>query len=172
MPALSQENNAFFILSKEDIVTNNITNLEEAMRLPGLYQVHLNNIASASSGVLSGNQIAIYKNDFPVVMDNNTGYDLRAIPVWDIDRIEVYFSPFTTIIKNSSGMVIKLYTKEIADQPFSLSAYAINTSNTDFHSGATLSLSNKKHTGQVGLNRSFNSPMYKDVDDRGTVINA
>lgn len=165
-----QDSSAFFVLTQADMLTNNITNLEEALRIPSLYQYFEEGDQETRSGILRLNEIAIFKDGLPLMMDNNVGYDLRSIATFDIDRIEVHFSPHTSLVKNIAGVVIHLYSRSIADQPFSANAYAINSSTSDFHIGTTISLSNRRHIGQVSLNRSFLSPIYADIEDRGTVV--
>jgi len=169
---LAQDSTAFFILTQEDIRNNNITNLEEALKLPAFHQYYFKNVSTTSSGILSMSNIAIYKDDRPLLLDQNTGYDLRAIPTWDIDRIEVHFAPTSTIVKNSSAIVVKLISVPIIEEPFSLSATIANTSASDFHISTQVSLSNKVHTGKIGLNRSFETAFYADPEDRGTAISA
>lgn len=170
--AWAQDSTATFIINEEDLATINATNLEEALNIPGFHRFYSSNASFASYGSLGLDNLAIYKDDMPLVMDHNTGYDLRSIPVWDIAYIEIHFAPNTTIVKNSSGIVIKLVTKKIKDQPFGAEVSLINTSASDFHLNAVLSLSNKIHTGQIGLNRSFTSPVYMDASDRGSIISA
>ncbi|MGB1038257.1 MAG: hypothetical protein ACPGYY_06375, partial [Bacteroidia bacterium] len=152
--------------------TNNATNLEEALNIPGFHRFYSSNTSFASYGSLGVDNLAIYKDDIPLIMDHNTGYDLRAIPVWDIAYIEVHFAPNTAIVKNSSGIVIKLISKKIKDQPVGAQVSLINTSASDFHVNTVISLSNKIHTGQIGLNRSFTTPVYMDASDRGSIISA
>lgn len=168
----AQDSTAFFILTKEDMVTNNVTNLEEALNVPLLYQYFIDNQTITRSVGLDINELAIYKDGFPLIMDHNVGYDLRTIPTWDLDRIEVHLSPHSAMVKNSSGIVIHLYTTILQDRPLSANAFVINTSASDFHVGASLGLSNKRHEGRVGINRSFVSPTYANSGDRGTLISA
>lgn len=153
------------------MVTNNVTNLEEALNLPGFHTLHLNHSTSFSSGILDLDEILILKNNLPLIMDHNTSYDLRSITMFDIDRLEVHFSPHFEYTKNSSGIVIKLYSEDIADKPIDLRTFITNNSSSDFHIGAKLNLSNKRHNGSILLNRSFHSAMYERVEDRGTIIN-
>ena len=153
------------------MLTNNITNLEEALNIPGFHKLHQNNLTSLSSGILSIDEILILKNNLPLIMDHNTGYDLRSITMLDIDRLEVHISPHSEFTKNSGGIVVKLYSVEIADKPIDIQTFITNNSSSDFHIGAKLNLSNKRHNGCILLNRSFNAAMYENIEDRGTIVN-
>lgn len=168
----AQDSTAFFYLTQEDIQANNITNLEEALNSPGLYQFSSNNISTTVSGVLTLQDIAVYKDGLPLLMDQNTDYDLRAIPMYDITRMEVIFGPNSTVVKSSASVLINLYTKDFEEKPIGLSAGIINTSATDFHSTIQLALSNRVHEGQIGVNRSYTAPLFDKVEDRGTVLGA
>jgi hypothetical protein len=157
----------------EDIETNNAQNLEDLLKLlPSIHLYNISDRAVTSSGILTLQNIAILKDGFPLLMDQNTYYDLRSIPLWDIEYIEVHVAPISNIIKNSSALVIQLYSKEIEAVPLKANAYIINNSATDLHANLQLGLSNLIHTANIGLNRSFTQPLYNNVEDRGTSISA
>ena len=93
---LGQDTSAFFVLSAEDIRYNNIQNLEEALDLlPTFHQYHSDNQSHTTGGSIKNEYIAIFKNDLPYLLDQNTPYDLRGIPVWDLSRIELRIAPST-----------------------------------------------------------------------------
>jgi hypothetical protein len=102
-------------------------------------------------------------------MDQNIGYDLQSIPVWDLEYIEVAFSPISTLSKNST-IVIRLYTKKFLDQPFWIETSATNTTANDLHANVLLGLSNKIHTLQAGLGRSFTGALYNSEGLRSTAV--
>ena len=171
--ARAQDSSALFIFTAEDMETSNVQNLEDLLKnLPSLHVYTLDDRAVVSSGILTLENIAIQKDGFPLLMDQNTYYDLRSIPLWDIEKVEVHFAPITNFTKNSSAVVIKLFSKATEAVPLKANAYLINNSATDLHANFQLGLSNLVHTANIGVNRSFTQPMYKDVEDRGTSISA
>jgi hypothetical protein len=166
----AQDSSVFFRLDKEEILIANAQNLEELLALiPGLSQYTLGLTTHTSFSTLDLSQIAIIKDDYPLLMDQNVGYDLQSIPVWDLEYIEVSFSPISTLAKNST-IVIRLYTKKFLDQPFWIETSATNTTANDLHANVLLGLSNKVHTLQAGLGRSFTGALYDSEGLRSTAV--
>lgn len=168
-----QDSTSFFTLSAEDIQNNNIQNLEEAMHLsPSFHHYYFDNQSYTTSGSIKNEYVAVFKNDLPLLMDQNTPYDLRAIPVWDISRIELRIAPTTYVAKNTGTLAIFLYTKDYSNTPIAAQVAVVNTSANDFHINSKIELSNLVHTASLGINRSFSAALYEQVADRGTAISA
>lgn len=170
---MAQDSSAFFTFTSEDIETNNIQNLEGVLRLlPSLHQYTIDDRAITSFGMLSLQNIAILKDGLPLMMDQNTYYDLRSIPIWDLEKIEVLLAPISNTIKNSSAIIIKLFSKSTNPIASESAIYIINNSASDLHANLQFGFSNLVHTAKIGINRSFTQALYKDVEDRGTSISA
>lgn len=107
----AQDSSSLFTLDAQDWAIANAQNLEEALiLLPGMHHYIQNNSSQTSFGTLSMGQIAIFKNDIPLALDQNVGFNPRAVPLWDIERIEVHVAFVNNLVKNSSTLIIKLYT--------------------------------------------------------------
>ena len=170
---IGQDTSAFFVLSAEDIRYNNIQNLEEALDLlPTFHQYHSDNQSHTTGGSIKNEYIAIFKNDLPYLLDQNTPYDLRGIPVWDLSRIELRIAPSTYSAKNAGTMAIFLYTADYQNKPISAQASLTNSSANDFHINSSIELSNLIHTARIGINRSFSAAQYEQLTDRGTAISS
>jgi hypothetical protein len=169
----AQDSTAFFTLTKAEIQANNITNLEEAFKmLPFLHQYKNTRSSVNTSGALAVSTLAILKDDMPLMLDQNIGYDLRAIPTWDLERIEVHTSTVGARLKNSGYLTIKLYTDAKWTQPVTASARLVNSSGNDLHTTFQVGLSNGKHAANFGINRSFNSSLYLPDRERTTATDA
>lgn len=166
----AQDSSAFFVLDAEDLAIANVQNLEEALiNVPGVHHYIKDGTSHTSYGTLSASQIAIFKNDIPLAMDQNVGFNLRAIPVWDIKRIEVHIAAVNNLVKNSSTIVVKLYTSEYQRKSVWGSAALTTTSANDLSTNIQVGLSNIKHNLNVGANRTFQSAIYKTEDVRSTL---
>ena len=95
--------NCTYTLSREDIQTSNLQNLEEALSILPLFHRYIKNgIPQISYGSLGIDNIAVFKDGFPAALDQNINYDFRSIPLWDIERIEIHLSPISGQAKNNS----------------------------------------------------------------------
>lgn len=169
----AQDSLALFVLTADDLAITNSQNLEEALvNVPGIHHFIKKGNSFTTFGTLSTGQIAIFKNNMPVAMDQNVGFNLRAIPLWDIERIEVHIAAVSNLIKNSSTLVIKMYTIEYKKQSVWGGAHIITNSINDFSTGINLGISNVKHSLQVGANRTFQTPLYGPSIGRSTVWGA
>lgn len=166
----AQDSSALFVLSTQDLAIANVQNLEEALaNVPGLHQYIENGQSQTSYGTLSIGQIAIFKNDMPVAMDQNVGFNLRAIPIWDIERIEVHIAAVSNLVKNSSTIVIKLYTPDFKKKPIWANAQVLTNSTNDLSTQLQVGVSNLRHNLHVGANRTFQSAMYEREGIRSTL---
>lgn len=166
----AQDSSALFVLDAEDLAIANVQNLEEALiNVPGIHHYIQDGQSQTTFGTLSAGQIAIFKNDVPLAMDQNVGFNLRAIPVWDIERIEIHVAAVSNLVKNSSTIVIKLYTKEFERKSIWSSASLMTTSANDLSTSLEVGISNIKHNLNVGVNRSFQSAIYETEDVRSTL---
>ena len=164
--------NYTFLLSREDIQTANLQNLEQALSiLPLFHSFSKDGLNQISYGSLSIDNIAVYKDGFPAALDQNINYDYRSIPLWDIDRIEIHLTPVIGLAKNS-GIIINLYSIKIPESPIWSRLNITNTSLSDFHGSFIIGLSNFVHSGQVGLSRSFTNNLYDDKRLRSTSLGA
>lgn len=172
IPAKAQDSSYTFLLTYDDIQTANLQNLEEAMSiLPFFRTFNKDNTPIITYGSIGIENIAIFKDGFPAAMDQNINYDLRAIPLWDIERIEVHLNPFQAQAKNSS-IVIHLFTKKIPQKPIWGQVNVTNTSLSDFHASMYAGMSNVVHSGQIGLSRSFTNDLYYNKGLRATSLGA
>ena len=161
-----------YTLSRNDIQTSNLQNLEEALSiLPFFHRYMENGIPQISYGSLGINNIAVFKDGFPAALDQNINYDLKSIPLWDIERIEIHLSPIIGQAKNSS-VTIYLHSIKIPKKPIWTSLNLTNTSLSDFHGSFILGLSNITHSGQIGISRSFTNNLYDDKRLRSTSLGA
>ncbi|MGB1038327.1 MAG: hypothetical protein ACPGYY_06735, partial [Bacteroidia bacterium] len=55
----AQDSSAIFIINEEDLATNNATNLEEALNIPGFHRFYSSNTSFASYGSLGVDNLAI-----------------------------------------------------------------------------------------------------------------
>jgi len=166
----AQDSSTLFILNAQDLAIANVQNLEEALVIvPGIHHYISEGRSQTSFGTLSVGQIAIFKNDIPLAMDQNVGFNLRAIPIWDIQRIEIHIAAVNNLIKNSSTLVVKLYTQEYQKKSIWGSAHLVTTASNDLSTGLQLGLSNIKHNINVGINRTFQSAIYATEGLRSTL---
>lgn len=167
----SQDSTAFFTLTAQDIAANTITNLEEALQLtPFFYQLKSSESNVTTSGNLPASSVMVYKDEFPLMMDQNIGYNLKAVPMWDIERMEVHTNNLAIGVKNSGYIVIHLYTSKSLNVPFKASGQIINNSASDLHAAFTVGVTNRIHTAQMGINRSFTSALYERGSERTTLV--
>ena len=161
-----------YTLSREDIQTSNLQNLEEALSILPLFHRYIKNgIPQISYGSLGIDNIAVFKDGFPAALDQNINYDFRSIPLWDIERIEIHLSPISGQAKNNS-ITIHLHSIKIPNKPVWSRLNLTNTSLSDFHGSFILGLSNVTHSGQVGISRSFTNNLYDDKRLRSTSLGA
>lgn len=161
-----------FLISRDDIQTANLQNLEQAISiLPLFHSYSKNGSTQISYGSLGIDNIAVYKDGFPAALDQNINYDYRSIPLWDIERIEIHLTPIIGQAKNSSIM-INLYSIKIPKKPIWTRLNLTNTSLSDFHGSFIIGLSNVAHSGQVGLSRSFTNNLYDNKRLRSTSLGA
>ena len=171
--SMAQDSSKYtFLLSREDIQTANLQNLEQALSiLPLFHSFSKDGLNQISYGSLTIDNIAVYKDGFPAALDQNINYDYRSIPLWDIDRIEIHLTPVIGLAKNS-GIIINLYSIKIPKSPIWSRLNITNTSLSDFHGSFIIGLSNVVHSGQVGLSRSFTNNLYDDKRLRSTSLGA
>lgn len=161
-----------YTLSRDDIETSNLQNLEEALSILPIFHKYIKNGSpQISYGSLGIDNIAVFKDGFPAALDQNINYDFRSIPLWDIDRIEIHLTPVVGQVKNNT-IVINLYSLKIPEQPIWTKLNLTNTSSSDFHGSFILGLSNLTHSGQVGISRSFTNDLYDDERLRSTSLGA
>ncbi|MDA9110633.1 TonB-dependent receptor [Bacteroidia bacterium] len=168
--AIAQDSTAFYVLNAEDMAIANVQNLEEALVLvPGMHHYSSDGISHTTFGTLSTGQIAIFKDDLPLAMDQNVGVNLRVIPTWDLNHIEVHIASVSTLIKNSSSLIIRLYTRGFQKKSVWGSASLITSSTNDLSTNIRLGLSNIQHNLNVGVHRNFQSSIYKTDGLRSTL---
>ena len=145
------------------IDATNAQHLADALRnIPFFNRYVKSNSVTGYFGVLDVQFAAIYKNNFPLMMDQNLNYDLRSIPLWDIDSIAVFLSDLNTWNKNNGGLVLHLYTKGFVKKPIQFSFALVPTTLGDLNTNVRLDLSNAKHSVSIGTNRSYESEMKHD----------
>ena len=166
----AQDSSSFFRLTQEEIIIANAQNLEEALALvPGMNQSTQGLTTNTQFSTLAMDQIAVIKDGYPLLMDQNIGYDLQSIPVWDIAYIEVNFSPIISIAKNST-IIINLYTKDFLNKAYWVETSVTNTTANDLHANVLLGFSNKVHSLQAGIGRSFTGALYANEGLRSTAV--
>ena len=169
----AQDSSAFFVLDAQDLAIANAQNLEEALTLvPGMHHFIQNNVSKTSFGTLSMGQIAIFKNDIPLALDQNIDFNLRAVPLWDIERIAVQIASVNNLIKNSSTLIIKLYTSTYKKQSIWGSTHLVTTSANDLSTRVEIGASNIRHNINIGANRTFQGALYETEGVRNTLIGA
>lgn len=167
--ARAQDSSCLFVLDAQDLAIANAQNLEEAlMILPGMHHYIQNMTSQTSFGTISVEQIAIFKNDIPLALDQNVGFNLRAIPVWDIERIEMFVASMGTLVKNSSTLIIKLYTPAYKKQSIWGSTHLVTSAVNDLSTRIEVGASNIKHNINIGANRTFQSALYETDGVRNT----
>lgn len=166
-PSKAKDSTSFFRFDRQQIETLNSQNLFDLLQhTPFIHRFVSENESRVNAGILSDNQLAIYKNGFPLLMDQNITYSLQNIPMWDIEEVTILISEFNSINKNNGGLTIHLYTSENFIAPHSLKASVTSGSLNDIHSGFTADLSNIKHNFSFGGNRSFESSYTNDSSKR------
>lgn len=169
----AQDSSSLFTLEAQDWTIANAQNLEEALiLLPGMHHYVQNNSSQTSFGTLSMGQIAIFKNDIPLALDQNVGFNLRAVPLWDIERIEVHVASVNNLVKNSSTLVIKLYTPAYKKQSIWGSTQLVTSSANDLSTGIEVGASNIRHNINIGVNRTFQGALCETEGVRGTLLGA
>ncbi|MBT8327256.1 MAG: hypothetical protein KJP21_06000 [Bacteroidia bacterium] len=163
----ANDSTSFFSFNREQIQALNSQNLFDLMQhTPFIHRFVSENESFVNGGILSDQQIAIYKNGFPLLMDQNVTYSLQNIPLWDIDEVTISISEFNTINKNNGGLTIHMYSSDTFIAPYSIKTSVTSGSLNDIHSSITADLSNVKHNLSIGGNRSFESSYTNDTSKR------
>ena len=169
MGAKAQNSLPLFTMDRIMLDATNAQHLADVLRnVPFLNRYIKSNEVVSYSGVMDIQFVAIYKNNFPLLMDQNLGYDLRSIPLWDIDSLAVFLSDINNWNKNNGGLVLHLYTKDFVKKPHQFSLSATPTSLGDINANLRADFSNAKHSVSVGTNRSFESEMHNNHLGRQT----
>jgi hypothetical protein len=159
----AKDSTAFFSFNKMELEAINAQNLSDAIKaLPFLNTYYENNSLKINYGVNSINSVAIFRDGFPLVMDQNISFDYTSIPLWNIERIEIELAEIRNIEKNNNGLIILLFTNTETNKPFEISANTSTTSLIDNHTNAMVRISNVKHNLNIGGNRSFVSALQDD----------
>ncbi|MEY2924257.1 MAG: hypothetical protein RLZZ337_805 [Bacteroidota bacterium] len=141
----------------------NAQNLADVLRdVPFLNRYITDNKLVGYAGVLDMQYLAVYKNGFPLLMDQNVAYDVRSIPLWDVDSIAIYLSELNNWGKNKGGVSLHLYSKGYIQKPSQFSASISPSSMGDINTYLHADFSNAKHSVSVGTNRSFEAQMPAD----------
>ena len=165
--SIANDSTSFFKFDRQQIDALNSQNLFDLLQhTPFIHRFVSQNESFVNGGILNSNQIAIYKNGFPLLMDQNIIYSLQNIPMWDIEEVTISISEFNSINKNNGGLTIQLFTSDKFIAPHSLKASITSGSLNDIHSGFVADLSNVKHNFSFGGNRSFESSYTDDTSKR------
>lgn len=152
-----------FSMNRAMLDATNAQNLADVLRDVPFYNRYIDrNEVVGYAGVVGLQFTAIYKNGFPLLMDQNTSYDIRSIPIWDIDSLAIFLSDINLWSKNNNGLVLHLYSKDYVDGPNRLILGVTPTSLGDLHTYIQTGFSNAKHSISAGANRSFESQMVNE----------
>ena len=154
--AEQQDSMHFIQFTKKDLQANNVRSLQDVFYLipfSNRYHNSSSNLYYLGGSALQHN--AVYKDGFPLLMDQNVNHNLAAISVWDIDRIEVCITDQSSVGKNNSVMVIKLYSPSIGNSPRSLNVSSVTSNTMDNQTTASFQMSNRTHNMLLGAGRNY-----------------
>ncbi len=158
----AQDSSAFFSFDRLDLDAINAQNLNDVLKtIPMLNTVFVDGW-DANSGGIAIQSISLYRDGFPLAMDQNISFDYTTIGLWDIERIEVSITKINTIEKNNNGVIIELYSQEQGTEPLRVSAVSSMTSLVDNYTNASVSVSNARHNLMIGGNRAFTSALENE----------
>jgi len=112
------------VLSSKEVVSRNVTTIDEA--LPFVPGVTLNNEDIAirgSTGVANGvgSRVLILLDGHPVLTGDGGEVDFESIPLLDLDRVEVVKGAYSALYgSNALGGVVNLITTPISETPATL----------------------------------------------------
>ena len=112
------------VLSNKEVVSRNITTIDEA--LPFVPGITLNNDDIAirgSTGVANGvgSRVLILLDGHPVLTGDGGEVDFESIPLLDLERVEVVKGAYSALYgSNALGGVVNLITSPVSENPASL----------------------------------------------------
>ncbi len=121
-----------------------------------------------TAGLIPLNLVAIYKNSFPLIFDQNIHFNYTSIPLWDLDSVVFLMGEINNHNKNLTGLSIHLYSRDFVNKPFTLKANATGTQLNDLHTNILGTFSNVKHNLRIGGNRSFTSALSENNGSRSS----
>lgn len=161
----------FVRFTKQELELNDVRSLADVFRLlPFTNAIRIDHTTTLMGGTDIQN-IAIYRDGLPLLMDQNTGYDLRSIPLWDIAYIEVRLTDVSVVGKNNSSMDIQIFSETYGQEPQALHISSALNSDLDQVTYASYSASNVKHNIKLGAGRSFRQALELP-DQRGDITGA
>lgn len=169
--SLLAQDSAIYTLDREQIVAFNIQTLEEALDyIPGFHLVTRDGQRELHYGVLTLQGIGIYKDNIPLAMDQNIGYDLSTIAAWDLQKIEIRYATLDEVNKSGGAIAVHLYSRQAAKKPWQADGTIINNTLGDLNTNASISWSTLKHSFRIAGNRGFQREMYDINGLRATAI--
>lgn len=112
------------VLSNKEVVSRNITTIDEA--LPFVPGITINNDDIAirgSTGVANGvgSRVLILLDGHPVLTGDGSEVDFESIPLLDLERVEVVKGAYSALYgSNALGGVVNLITSPVSENPASL----------------------------------------------------
>ena len=109
------------VLSQEDIQRRNVVTLDEALAYePGVMFQHGTIDIRGASGIAGGvaSRVLLLVDDHPLLTGATREIDFDALPVLDVDRVEVVRGPASALYgSNALGGVINVITRPISPTP-------------------------------------------------------
>lgn len=170
------------VIQKEDINIRNITKLEDVIRyVPGV-EVNQDNVSIRGTSGFSfgiGSRTALLVDGFPLIAGDNGDVEFDAIPLYNIERIEVVKGAGSALYGTSAiGGVINIITSEPKEIPdFKIRAYSgIYTKpryknweySEHFHTESGVNLNYSQKLGKFGFNiggNFINDEFYHNYRD-------
>ena len=109
------------VMSREDITSRDVVNLDEALPYVGGVtfnhgQIDLRGASGASGGV--GSRVLVLLDGHPVLSADGSETDFQALPVMDVDRVEVVKGAYSAVYgSNALGGVVNIVTTPIGRDP-------------------------------------------------------
>jgi len=109
------------VMSRNEILNRNVLTVDQALAyVPGVIFNNGDLDIRGSTGVAAGNgsRVMVMLDGHPVLSGDGEAVDFSAIPLLDVDRIEVVKGGFSALYgSNALGGVVNVITTPIGDQP-------------------------------------------------------
>lgn len=161
------DNPPLYSFDKAEIKLLNANTLADIIHnIPLVNVVQANVELQANLGTEDFEVNAIYKDGYPLFLDQNVEGEYRAVSLADIERIEIRWSDIHSSAKGTNTINIYLFTQSINEKPSEYSISLMSTYTGDVAITANTKFSDTKHSFGMYFSRYFEDGEKLDAASR------
>ncbi len=161
---LCADNTALYSFDKAELRALNANNLSDLLGyFPLLSTIYSDNQQISRLGSENLNVCAIYKDGFPMFMDQNIEVNYQAISLNDVERVEIQLPDIASATKGLNTVNIYLYTSAIDTKASDFQINLQSNSLSDGNVGVSASLSNLRHSFGLYFSRYFENGIQQNT---------